>query len=488
MIAAQHPPPGNLNQGNNMTDDSLSAAAPNELGALAALSPLDGRYHRKVDDLRMYFSEFALLRARLEVEVEWLIYLSEQNAVEELPDLSAADKKFLRRLVANFSLQDAGRIKTIEATTNHDVKAVEYFLKESVAGRKALSASSEFIHFACTSEDINNLAYALNIKRARAEVVAPKMRALVECLRDLACEHAAQPMLARTHGQPASPTTVGKEFAVVAARLERACGDFEAVQVMGKINGASGNFNAHTNAYPSIDWPVVAADFVARLGLRYQPLTTQIEPHDYIAALCHALCRFNNALIDFNRDVWGYIALDYFRQNTVAGEIGSSAMPHKVNPIDFENSEGNLGMSCALLQHFAAMLPVSRWQRDLSDSTLLRNLGVGIGHSVLAVDSTLRGLSKLQLNAAQIDRDLDRHWEVLAEAVQTVMRRYGVEQPYEKLAALTRGADGINRDTLHAFIDALPIPDDAKHRLRALTPATYTGRAAQLAAGQQREQ
>jgi len=452
--------------------------------ALTALSPLDGRYARKVADLRAYFSEFALLRARLEVEVEWFIFLAEQDGVWELPALSNADKNFLRKLVSKFDAQDAARIKRIEATTNHDVKAVEYFLKESLAARKALAASKEFVHFACTSEDINNLSYALLIKRARAEVIAPKMRALSDALRDFAAAHAAQPMLARTHGQPASPTTVGKEFAIVAARLTRAGEAFEAATVMGKINGASGNFNAHAIAYPAVDWPRLAADFVARLGLAYQPLTAQIEPHDYIAELCHALSRFNRIVIDFNRDAWGYIALDYFRQKIRAGEIGSSAMPHKVNPIDFENSEGNLGISCALLQHFAAALTVSRWQRDLSDSTVLRNLGVGFGHAVLAFDSTLRGLAKLELNTAQLDRDLDQHWEVLAEAVQTVMRRYGVEQPYEKLAQLTRGADGVNRDSLRAFIDALAIPEDAKRRLLELTPATYTGLAAKLATRQ----
>jgi len=409
--------------------------------------------------------------------------LSETAGVEGLPSIEAADKKFLRKLVAEFSAQDAARIKTIEATTNHDVKAVEYFLKEKAADRKALAASSEFIHFACTSEDINNLGYALNLKRARAAVIAPKMRALANRLHELAREYAAQPMLARTHGQPASPTTVGKEFAVAGARLANACDAFEAVAVMGKINGASGNFNAHTVAYPAVDWQRVAADFVARLGLAYQPLTTQIEPHDYIAALCHAQCRFNRIVIDFNRDAWGYIALDYFRQRTRAGEVGSSAMPHKVNPIDFENSEGNLGVSCALLQHLAAALPVSRWQRDLTDSTVLRNLGAGFGHATLAIDSCLRGLAKLELNAAQLDADLARNWAVLAEAIQTVMRRYGVDQPYEQLAQLTRGEHGIDRDTVRAFIADLAIPSEAKRRLLALTPATYTGLAARLARG-----
>lgn len=453
------------------------------LSALTALSPLDGRYHRRSARLRPYFSEFALLRARLEVEVQWLIHLSETAAVEELPAFPAAERHFLGELVAGFAPQHAERIKAIEATTNHDVKAVEYFLKEAVQERKTLAAAREFIHFACTSEDINNLAYALLIKRAREEVIAPQMRALAERMGDLANQYAGQPMLARTHGQPASPTTVGKELANFTARLERACSDFEALPVMGKLNGATGNFNAHLAAYPKLDWPAIASAFVSRLGLVYQPLTSQIEPHDYIAALCHGLCRFNSVVIDLDRDLWGYISLKYFQQKAVAGEVGSSAMPHKINPIDFENSEGNLGVCNALLQHFAATLPISRWQRDLTDSTVLRNLGVAVGHGVIAVDSTLRGLSKLELNAPQLHRDLDQNWEVLAEAIQTVMRRYGVQQPYEKLATLTRGADGIDRGTLQAFIETLEIPDHAKRRLLAMTPATYTGRASQAATG-----
>ncbi len=458
-----------------MANESLS------LSALTALSPLDGRYHRKGACLRPYFSEFALVRARVEVEVEWFIYLSEQRGIEELPAFSVVDKKFLRALASEFSLQDAGEVKAIEATTNHDVKAVEYFLKERVRGRKGLAGHCEFIHFACTSEDINNLAYALLLKRAGEDVIAPQMRALSERVRDLASAYAGQPMLARTHGQPASPTTMGKEFANVAHRLERAAGDFVAQPILGKINGASGNFNAHLAAYPELDWPAIAAAFVARLGLVYQPLTTQIEPHDYIAALCHALCRFNTILLDLDRDLWGYISLGYFRQKALAGEVGSSAMPHKVNPIDFENSEGNLGLANALLQHFAATLPLSRWQRDLTDSTVLRNLGVAVGHGVLAIESTLKGLAKLELNAAAMRDDLEQSWEVLAEPIQTVMRRYGVEQPYEKLAALTHGARGIERESLRAFIETLAIPEHAKQRLLALTPADYVGRASQAA-------
>ena len=416
--------------------------------------------------------------------MEWFIHLSEQLGIEELPEFAAGEKEHLRALAADFSLDDAARVKAIEATTNHDVKAVEYFIKERLDGHNALGGVREFVHFACTSEDINNLGYALLLKRAGEEVIVPQLRALSERLRDLAREHAAKPMLARTHGQAASPTTMGKEFANVAHRLERAADDFAAQPMLGKINGASGNFNAHLVAYPELDWNAIAADFVARLGLVYQPLTTQIEPHDYIAALCHALCRFNSVLIDLARDVWGYISLGYFRQQAVAGEVGSSAMPHKVNPIDFENAEGNLGVANALLQHFAATLPLSRWQRDLSDSTVLRNLGVAIGHSMLAAESTLKGLSKLALDPGVLTRDLERSWEVLAEPIQTVMRRYGVAEPYEKLAAFTRdarGAGGIDRDSLRAFIQTLDIPEHAKQRLLALTPADYTGRAPQAA-------
>ena len=463
-----------------MANDSLP------LDALTALSPLDGRYHQKTARLRPYFSEFALMRARVEVEVEWLIHLSEEAGIEEAPaslNKSAAGKKFLRALVRDFSPQHANQIKTIEATTNHDLKAVEYFLKETVREQKSLAPVCEFIHFACTSEDINNLAYALLLKRAREEVMAPQMRALIGQVRRLSKAWAGQPMLARTHGQPASPTTVGKELANFAGRLERGLSDFAEQRIFGKFNGATGNFNAHLAAYPELDWPAIASAFVTGLGLEYQPLTTQIEPHDYIAGLCHGLCRFNTIVLDLDRDLWGYIALGYFRQKAVAGEVGSSTMPHKVNPIDFENSEGNLGLSNALLQHFAATLPVSRWQRDLSDSTVLRNLGVAIGHGMLALESTGKGLSKLELDPERLNRDLDQSWEVLAEPIQTVMRRYGIEQPFEKLKALTRGVGSaggtgnISRESLRAFIETLEIPEQAKQRLREMTPASYTGRA-----------
>ena len=448
---------------------------PLPLNALTALSPLDGRYHRQTARLRPCFSEFALMRARVEVETEWLIHLSEAEGIAEVPGFAAAEKKFLRALARDFSMEDADRIKAIEATTNHDLKAVEYFLKEATGARKALAAVCEFIHFACTSEDINNLAWALLLKRAREEIMVPQMQSLIEGLRALAEAHAGQPMLARTHGQPASPTTVGKEFANFAHRLEGGLGDFAGQRIFGKFNGATGNFNAHLAAYPDLPWPAIAEAFVTRLGLTYQPMTTQIEPHDYIAGLCHGLCRFNTIVIDLTRDLWGYIALGYFRQKAVAGEVGSSTMPHKINPIDFENAEGNLGLSNALLTHFAAKLPVSRWQRDLSDSTVLRSLGVAICHSVLAMESTLRGLSKLTPDPQRLHHDLDENWEVLAEPIQTVMRRYGVEQPYEKLKALTRGNRGINRESLAAFIATLDIPEAAKRQLLAMTPASYTG-------------
>ena len=466
-----------------MANDSLP------FSALTALSPLDGRYHHKTARLRPYFSEFALIRARVEVEVEWFIHLSEQVGIEEVQPFPDSDKEFLRSLASKFSPEEAKQVKTIEAITNHDVKAVEYFLKEKLRDCEFTNAAPanacEFIHFACTSEDINNLAYSLMLKRARDDIIIPQIGALIDRMRHLSKAFADQPMLARTHGQPASPTTVGKEFANVLHRFEGSFADLAGQPIPGKFNGASGNFNAHLAAYPELDWPAIAAAFVTRLGLVYQPMTTQIEPHDYIARLCHSLCRFNTILIDLDRDIWGYISLGYFRQKTVKGEVGSSAMPHKVNPIDFENSEGNLGLSNALLQHFAATLPISRWQRDLSDSTVLRNLGVGIGHSLLAIESTLKGLSALELNPQRLHQDLDQSWEVLAEPIQTVMRRYGIEQPFEKLKALTRGARGIDRETLKAFIETLAIPDQAKQRLLEMTPASYTGRAAQAVAEQQ---
>ena len=462
-----------------MANDSLPL---NALAALTALSPLDGRYHQKTARLRAYFSEFALIRARVEVEVEWLIHLSDVSGIDEVSPFATAEKKFLRTLAQKFSLEHASRVKAIEATTNHDVKAVEYWIKEAIQAHdsKSLSAVREFVHFACTSEDINNLAHALLLKRAREEVMVPQMRTLVEQMHRLSKAHAEQPMLARTHGQPASPTTVGKEFANFAHRLERGFDHIAAQPLFGKFNGASGNFNAHLAAYPQLDWQKIAADFVAGFGLVYQPMTTQVEPHDYLAELCHSLCRFNTIVIDLDRDVWGYISLGYFRQKVTAEEVGSSAMPHKINPIDFENSEGNLGLSNALLQHFAAKLPISRWQRDLSDSTVLRSLGIAIGHSMLAIESTLKGLSKLELDSQRLRDDLEQNWQVLAEPIQTVMRRYGVKQPFEKLKALTRGAHGVDGESLKTFIETLEIPEHAKQQLLAMTPESYIGLAAQV--------
>ncbi|MGR3913910.1 MAG: adenylosuccinate lyase [Gammaproteobacteria bacterium] len=447
---------------------------------MTALSPLDGRYQSKCAQLRPFFSEFALMRTRVEVEVEWLLHLSAQNGIAEVPEFAPGDTGFLRELAAGFSLRDAGQIKAIDARINHDVKAVEYFIKEKMQGRKTLAAFGEFVHFACTSDDINNIAYALLLKRARKEIILPQMRALIDALRGLAQTHAAQPMLARTHGQPASPTTVGKEFANFTARFERARDDFAAQPLAAKFNGASGNFNAHLAAYPDLDWNAIAAAFVAGFDLDYQPMTTQIEPHDCLAALCDSLCRFNTIAIDLDRDLWGYISLGYFRRKVGDAEIGSSAMPHKVNPIDFENSEGNLGLANALLRHFSAKLPISRWQRDLSDSTVLRNLGAAIGHCMLALDASVTGLSKLEMNAKRLDDELECNWEVLAEAVQTVMRRHGIAQPYEKLKTLTRG--GAGRETLRAFIETLALPAQAKRRLLQMTPAGYTGHAASAAA------
>lgn len=458
-----------------MANDSLP------LNEFTALSPLDGRYHRSSAQLRQYFSEFALMRARVHVEVEWLIHLSEQSAIAEVPAFSPREKTFLREMASGFSVPHARRVKAIEKTTNHDVKAIEYFLKERICRVQApagLASVCEFIHFACTSEDINNLAYALLLKHARDQLIVPPMRVLLTQLYDLANTHCAQPMLARTHGQPASPTTMGKEFANFAHRLKGSIETIATQPIYGKFNGATGNFNAHFAAYPQLDWPHIANVFVSNLGVEYQPLSTQIEPHDYLAELCHSLCRVNTILIDLDRDVWGYIAWGYFRQRTNPGEVGSSAMPHKVNPIDFENSEGNLGIANALLQHFATTLPISRWQRDLTDSTVLRNLGVAIGHHMLAVESTLKGLGKLELDAQQLQHDLEQNWEVLAEPIQTVMRRYGLKKPYEQLKALTHGTRGIDRESLRDFITALEIPQVAKQQLLAMTPADYTGWAA----------
>jgi adenylosuccinate lyase len=455
---------------------------PLQLDALTALSPLDGRYEGKTAVLRPYFSEFGLIRRRVLVEVRWLQALAGHGQIKEVPALTAAANTLLDGIAANFSQSDARRVKEIESTTNHDVKAIEYFLKEKTLSNAEIAKVSEFIHFACTSEDINNLSYALMLKDARDQVLLGRMDRIIETIRDLAQRYAAEPMLARTHGQPASPTTVGKELANVAWRLQRAREQVARVELLGKINGAVGNYNAHLIAYPDVDWQAFARHFVEGLGLGWNPYTIQIEPHDYIAELLQALSRFNTVLIDFNRDVWGYIALAYFRQKAVKGEVGSSTMPHKVNPIDFENAEGNLGLANALFHHLAEKLPVSRWQRDLTDSTVLRNLGVGFGYSVLAWDSCLRGLGKLEVNSARLAEDLDGNWEVLAEAVQTVMRRYGVPEPYERLKELTRGRSGVTREIMHEFIRGLAIPDDAKRRLLALTPATYIGNAAAQAA------
>ncbi len=455
---------------------------PLPLDALTALSPLDGRYEGKTAVLRPYFSEFGLIRRRVLVEVRWLQALAGHGQIKEVPALTAAANTLLDGIAANFSQSDARRVKEIESTTNHDVKAIEYFLKEKTLSNAEIAKVSEFIHFACTSEDINNLSYALMLKDARDQVLLGRMDRIIETIRDLAQRYAAEPMLARTHGQPASPTTVGKELANVAWRLQRAREQVARVELLGKINGAVGNYNAHLIAYPDVDWQAFARHFVEGLGLDWNPYTIQIEPHDYIAELLQALSRFNTVLIDFNRDVWGYIALAYFRQKAVKGEVGSSTMPHKVNPIDFENAEGNLGLANALFHHLAEKLPVSRWQRDLTDSTVLRNLGVGFGYSVLAWDSCLRGLGKLEVNSARLAEDLDGNWEVLAEAVQTVMRRYGVPEPYERLKELTRGRSGVTREIMHEFIRGLAIPDDAKRRLLALTPATYIGNAAAQAA------
>ena len=447
------------------------------LSALSALSPLDGRYSAKTASLRQHFSEFGLIHARVKVEVEWLIHLSMQDEITEVPKFADEDIQVLRSQVSGFSLGDAKEVKEIESVTNHDVKAVEYFLKRRIKGQQNLESVSEFFHFACTSEDINNLSHALMLKSAWEQVLDGKLNQVIDTLGAMAIQLADQPLLARTHGQSASPTTVGKEFANVVHRLNRTETQLQSVQYLGKINGAVGNFNAHLSAYPDVDWPQIAETFVSGLGLTYTPMTTQIEPHDYIAELCHGLMRFNTILIDLDRDIWGYVSLGYFKQKVVAGEVGSSTMPHKVNPIDFENSEGNLGMANAMLGHLAEKLPISRWQRDLTDSTVLRNLGVGLGYSLIAYESTLKGLGKLEINPAKLAEDLDKNWEVLAEPIQTVMRRYGVDEPYEKLKALTRGADGINQRTLEQFIANLDIPDAAKQQLLALTPANYIGNA-----------
>ncbi len=445
-----------------------------KVSTLRALSPTDGRYADKVNGLREVFSEYGLIRYRVLVEVRWLQYLADESAIKELAPLSPVMKDVLNNIVDKFSLDDAERVKAIEATTNHDVKAVEYFIREKLGDGPETQTLKDFLHFGCTSEDINNLSYALMLRSGRSDVLAPQMRELRNKITGMAREYAGLPMLSRTHGQTASPTTLGKELANVVARLQRTEKQFAAVGILGKFNGAVGNYNAHVIAYPDLDWPAISHGFIESLGLQPNPYTTQIEPHDWTAEYCHALVRYNTVLIDFARDIWGYISLGYFTQKVAKDEVGSSTMPHKVNPIDFENAEGNLGVANSMLSHFAEKLPVSRWQRDLTDSTVQRNLGVAVGYMVIALQSLLKGVGKLRVNEAAIHADVSAAWEVLAEAVQTVMRRYGIENPYEKLKALTRG-QAVTKDILLEFIGTLDIPDAEKQRLRELTPERYIG-------------
>jgi len=447
-----------------------------KLSALTAVSPIDGRYGNRTESLREVFSEFGLIKRRVLVEVRWLQCLAAHEGIPEVPGLSRAGTRTLNNIAEKFSEIDARRIKDIEAITNHDVKAVEYFIKERFDGNSELKAIAEFVHFACTSEDINNLAHALMLRDGLHTVLLPVMKSIAAQLTNLAHDSAAAAMLSRTHGQTASPTTMGKEIANVVARLRRQLEQLEHIEFLGKINGAVGNYNAHLAAYPAVDWQANAEAFVTSLGLAWNPYTTQIEPHDYMAELFDALARFNTILVDFNRDIWGYISLGYFKQKTVAGEVGSSTMPHKVNPIDFENSEGNLGLANAILQHMAAKLPVSRWQRDLTDSTVLRNMGVGAAYSLIAYESALKGIGKLQLNAPRLAEDLHDSWEVLAEAIQTVMRRYGIEKPYEKLKELTRGQT-MSAQLIQDFVSRLELPEEARSELLSLTPAAYIGNA-----------
>lgn len=447
-----------------------------ELSALTAVSPIDGRYGSKTNELRAIFSEFGLTKYRVEVEVRWLQKLAATPQITEVPAFSDEANDILDAIVSNFNEEHAARCKEIERTTNHDVKAVEYFLKEQVAGNPELHAVNEFIHFACTSEDINNLSHALMLRAGINDVILPYGEQLLSEIKKQAVEYKAAPLLSRTHGQPASPSTMGKEFANIYMRLSRQLEQIKNVELLGKINGAVGNYNAHLSAYPEVDWHTFSQEFVTSLGLTWNAFTTQIEPHDYIAELFDAVCRFNTILLDFDRDIWGYICLGHFKQKTIAGEIGSSTMPHKVNPIDFENSEGNLGLGNAVMTHLSQKLPVSRWQRDLTDSTVLRNMGVGLAYSTIAYQSTLKGLSKLELNQEALLKDLDANWEVLAEPVQTVMRRYAIEKPYEKLKELTRGKR-INSEDLAIFIDGLALPEEVKVSLKAMTPANYIGRA-----------
>ncbi len=450
------------------------------ISSLTALSPLDGRYYEKVRSLRPIFSEYGLMKSRLTVEIRWLQMLTEHANLPELPTFSHHANEVLNHMVENFSEQDAVRIKHIESGINHDVKAVEYFIKERISGNIELAKVCEFIHFGCTSEDINNLAYGLMLHTARKQSILPALDELLSFLKSFAHEYAEQPMLAHTHGQPATPTSVGKEIANVIARLRRQVEQMITTPIMGKINGACGNYNAMLSAYPDVDWQQISKNFIGQLGLNWNPYTTQIEPHDCIAELFMCLMRINTILIDFNRDMWGYISLNYFKQKSFSTEVGSSTMPHKINPIDFENAEGNLGISNALLEHMALKLPISRWQRDLSDSTVLRNMGVAIAHSVVAIHATIKGLQKTIPNLEVINADLDKHWEVLAEPIQTVMRRFGIEQPYEKLKSFTRGKK-IDKTMLHQFISELELPDNIKQELHELTPNNYLGYAVDLA-------
>lgn len=451
-----------------------------KLSPLTALSPLDGRYQEKVAELRPIFSEYGLIRFRVLIEIRWLQLLAKQSEIEELSPFSKSANQQLNTIIENFDIKDAERVKKIEEKTNHDVKAVEYFLKEKIAKNSELTKALEFIHFAATSEDINNLAYGLMLKTAREQCLLPIMDEIIRYLTQQAQDYAEQPMLSRTHGQAASPTTVGKELANVVARLQRQREQIQSIPILGKINGAVGNYNAHLVAYPKIDWPKLAKEFVESLGLQWNAYTTQIEPHDGIAELLHGIIRFNTILIDFDRDIWGYIALGYFKQKMSAGETGSSTMPHKINPIDFENSEGNLGLANALFTHLAEKLPLSRWQRDLTDSTVLRNLGVGFGYSLIAYQATLKGLQKLAINPEKLQHDLQQNWEVLGEAIQTVMRRYGLEEPYEKLKKLTRG-QRVTKEIFHQFINSLELPPAVKQQLQQLEPGTYVGNAAKQA-------
>jgi len=450
------------------------------LTTLNAISSIDGRYHSKTTSLQPYFSEFGLIRYRVIVEIRWLQRLAANPAIGEVPPLSSSATAFLDQLIHNFDESQAAIVKEKEAVTNHDVKAVEYYLKGKLAENQELAGIMEFVHFACTSEDINNLSYALMLKESMEAIVAPMMNEVLQAIRGKAHDYADAPLLSRTHGQTATPSTMGKEFANVAARLQRQINQVKAVEFLGKINGAVGNYNAHISAYPEVDWEDNAKTFVTELGLTWNPYTTQIEPHDFIAEYFDAICRFNTILIDFDRDVWGYISQGYFRQKTIAGEVGSSTMPHKVNPIDFENSEGNLGVANALMLHLSQKLPVSRWQRDLTDSTVLRTIGVGLAHSLIAYQASLKGIGKLLINEEQLLADLDSSWEVLAEPIQTVMRRYGIEEPYEKLKALTRG-QAITSETLSTFLDTLELPDEAREALKQLRPETYIGNAADQA-------